>query len=141
MGSGKTSFLCRVGRPITIRLRVCSLLGLFLWLCVMYAQIAHEWSHHRAHHGSNNGNHSHCDHHHHQPHEEVSSPEGVAFAPLDECALCDWDWFPAGSIGAKKWRLPSQQWCQASNEGAAYAGHVRIHSNQTKSHRGPPWNG
>lgn len=105
----------------------------------MGLQSAHEWSHTTAHDASEQENHSHCDHGHYPT--AVSSPEGVAVASLDECAVCEWDWLPAGSIDAKNLDIPCQQWCQASNEGAVNAGYARNHCNQAKSHRGPPWNG
>ena len=120
-------------------LRLFSSLGLFLWICVMGLQSAHEWSHHAAHHAVHEGNHAHCGHHHNPA--QLSAHQGVALSVDDECALCDWDWLPAGSICTKALQISGQQWGQIWKAGAVEAGHGRNHCNQTKSHRGPPRRG
>lgn len=119
--------------------RASSFLGLLLWLFVVGAQSVHEWTHHVAHQTAVEENHAHCAHHHTQA---LTVPlEGVSLLAYDECVICDWDWLPAGSIGAKVLQVPGPNWSELLKVGAVERGYLRNHWNQAKSHRGPPQKG
>ena len=119
--------------------RVFSATGLLLWLFVVGAQSVHEWTHHVAHQTSVEEHQPHCAHHHTQ--ESIIPLEGVSLRAYDECAICDWDWLPAGSIGAKALQVPSRNWSELLKVGTVERGYFRNHWNQAKSHRGPPQKG
>lgn len=135
----ETCFLCIPMQSVSVISRLFSSLGLFLWIAVMGLQSFHGWSHHIAHHGSTGDHYTHCDHHH--EHVKIVLPDGEAIASDEACELCDWDWLPAGSIGAKALQKSAKQWCQLLKDGAVEPGHCPNHCYRTESHRGPPSNG